>query len=84
MTLDTIRAVRVWTRSLAAWSIAAEQAFALSLAWVLHRQELFDPAFLSDANGGWQAPQFSYTLAAMKVLAASAGEVVKRFREARD
>ncbi|MFJ7257962.1 hypothetical protein ACIQWV_36825 [Streptomyces sp. NPDC098085] len=84
VTLDTIRAVRVWTRSLAAWSGGAEAAFALPLAWVLHRQELFNPAFLSDANGGWQAPQFFYTLAAMGVLAVSAGEVVKRFREARD
>ncbi|MFJ2913965.1 hypothetical protein ACIO8F_32155 [Streptomyces sp. NPDC087228] len=84
VTLDTIRAVRVWTHSLAAWSSGAEAAFALPLAWVLHRQELFNPAFLSDANGGWQAPQFFYTLAAMGVLAVSAGEVVKRFREARD
>lgn len=83
VTLDAIRAVRVWTRSLAVWSVGAEAAFALPLAWVLHRQELFNPAFLSDANGGWQAPQFFYTVAAVGVLAVSAGEVVKRFREAR-
>ncbi|WP_326771203.1 hypothetical protein OG978_47710 (plasmid) [Streptomyces sp. NBC_01591] len=41
----------------AVWSIAAEAAFALPLARVLHRQDLFNPAFLPDANGGWQAPQ---------------------------
>lgn len=84
VTLDAIRAVRVWTRTLAAWSIAAEAAFALPLVWILHRQELFNPAFLSDANGGWQAPQSLYTVAAVGVLAVSTHEVVKRFREARD
>ncbi|MFG3532966.1 HAAS signaling domain-containing protein [Streptomyces sp. NPDC047917] len=84
VTLDAIRAVQVWTRSLAIWSAGAQAAFTLPLAWVLHRQELFNPAFLSDANGGWQTPQFVYTVAVVGVLAVGAGEVVKRFREARD
>ncbi|MGY4971222.1 hypothetical protein ACWGCC_18780 [Streptomyces nigrescens] len=56
VTLDAIRAVRVWTRALAVWSACAEAAFALPLAWVLHRQEFFSPDFLSDVNGGWQTP----------------------------
>ncbi|MFF4606447.1 hypothetical protein ACFY12_27415 [Streptomyces sp. NPDC001339] len=84
VTLDAIRAVRVWTRSLAAWTVGAEAAFALPLAWVLHRHELFNPAFLSDANGGWQTPQFVYTVAAVGVLAGGAHRVLKRFRETRD
>lgn len=84
VTLDAIRAVRVWTRSLAIWSAGAQAAFTLPLAWILHRQELFNPAFLSDANGGWQTPQSLYTVAVVGVLAVGAGEVVKRFREARD
>ncbi|MEU1017706.1 hypothetical protein [Streptomyces sp. NPDC005898] len=82
--LDAIRAVRVWTRSLATWSTVAQAAFTLPLAWILHRQELFDPVFLSDVNGGWHTPQFVPTAAAVGVLAVGAGEVVKRFREARD
>ncbi|WP_406483245.1 permease prefix domain 1-containing protein [Streptomyces platensis] len=84
VTLDAIRAVRVWTRSLAVWSAVAQATFALPLAWVLHRQELFNPAFLSDANGGWQTPDSFYTVAVVGVLAVGVGEVVKRFREARD
>ncbi|MFE7785106.1 hypothetical protein [Streptomyces nigrescens] len=83
VTLDAIRAVRVWTRALAVWSVCAEAAFALPLAWVLHRQEFFNPAFLSDVNGGWQTPDSFYTVAVAGVLAVGAGEVVKRFREAR-
>jgi hypothetical protein len=83
VTLDVIRAVRVRTLSLAAWSIGAEALFALPLVWVLHRQELFNPVFLADVNGGRQTPQSFYTVTAVVVLAVSAGEVVKRFREAR-
>ncbi|MER5498249.1 MULTISPECIES: hypothetical protein [unclassified Streptomyces] len=81
--LDVIRSVRAWTPSLALWSVGAEAAFALPLVWVLYRQELFNPAFLADVNGGWQTPQSFYTVTAVVVLAVSAGDVVKRFREAR-
>lgn len=83
VTLDAIRAVRVRTRSLAVWSIAAEAAFTLPLAWVLHRQEFFNPAFLSDFNGSWQTPDSFYTVVVVGVLAVGAGRVVKRFREVR-
>lgn len=83
VTLDAIRAVRVWTRALAVWSIAAEAAFTLPLAWVLYRQEFVNPAFLSDFNGGWQTPDSFYTVVVLGVLAVGAGRVVKRFREAR-
>lgn len=48
VTLDAIRAVRVWTRALAVWRACAEAVFALPLAWVLHRQESFNPAFVYD------------------------------------
>ncbi|MGW2635002.1 HAAS signaling domain-containing protein [Streptomyces chattanoogensis] len=84
VTLDAIRAVRVWTRSLAIWSAVVQAAFTLPLAWVLHRQGLFNPAFLSDANGGWQAPDSLYTVAVLGVLVVGASTVVKRFREMRD
>ncbi|MFF7652034.1 hypothetical protein ACFZCY_19810 [Streptomyces sp. NPDC007983] len=83
MTLDAIRAARVWTRSLAVWSVAAEAAFTLPLAWALYRREFFNPAFLSDANGDWQTPDSFYTAMEVAVLAAGASHVVKRFREAR-
>ncbi|MFF2525803.1 HAAS signaling domain-containing protein [Streptomyces liangshanensis] len=80
--LDAVRAVRVWTRSLAVWSAVAQGAFSLALAWVLHRQELFNPAFLADFNGGWKTPGSFYTVAVVVVLAVGAGDAVKRFREA--
>ncbi|MCZ1011814.1 hypothetical protein [Streptomyces lydicus] len=83
VTLDAIGAVRMWTRSLAAWSVAAEAAFALPLARVLHQQEFFNPAFLSDVNGGWPTSGPFYTVVALGVLAVGTGRVVKRFREAR-
>ncbi|MFF9570436.1 HAAS signaling domain-containing protein [Streptomyces sp. NPDC014685] len=81
--LDVIRSVRPWTLSLAYWSVGAEAAFALPLVWVLHQQKLFNPVFLADLNGDWQTPQSFYTVTAVVVLAVSAGDVVKRFREAR-
>ncbi|WP_063737152.1 hypothetical protein [Streptomyces sp. RTd22] len=83
VTLDAIRAVRVWTRSLAVWSIAAEVAFTMPLAWVLYRQKFFNPAFLSDVNGGWRTPDSFYTVVVVGALAVGAGRVAKRFREAR-
>ncbi|WP_260640220.1 hypothetical protein [Streptomyces angustmyceticus] len=83
MTLDAIRAVRVWTRALAVWSACAEAVFALPLAWVLYRQEFFNPAFVSDINGGWQTPDSFSTVVVTGVLVVGAGKVVRRFREAR-
>ncbi|MFE1768722.1 hypothetical protein ACFW81_31485 [Streptomyces angustmyceticus] len=83
VTLDAIRAVRVWTRALAVWSACAEAVFALPLAWVLYRQEFFNPAFVSDINGGWQTPDSFSTVVVTGVLVVGAGKVVRRFREAR-
>ncbi|MEU8699925.1 hypothetical protein AB0C61_20085 [Streptomyces sp. NPDC048680] len=81
--LDVIRAVRAPTRSLALWNIAAQVVFTLPMAWILYRREFFNPAFLSDVNGGWQTPDAFYTVVVLLVLAGGAREVVRRFREAR-
>ncbi|MFD7721134.1 HAAS signaling domain-containing protein [Streptomyces sp. NPDC059814] len=81
--LDVIRAVRAPTRSLALWNIAAQAVFTLPMAWILYRREFFNPAFLSDVNGGWQTPDAFYTVVVLLVLAGGAREVVRRFREAR-
>lgn len=82
VTLDAIRALRAPTRSLALWNIAAQAAFTLPMAWILYRREFFNPAFLSDVNGGWQAPDAFYTVVVLVVLAGGVREVVRRLREA--
>ncbi|MEV0781489.1 hypothetical protein AB0I52_00585 [Streptomyces sp. NPDC050423] len=82
VTLDAIRALRAPTRSLALWNIAAQAAFTLPMAWILYRREFFNPDFLSDVNGGWQAPDAFWTVVVLVVLAGGAREVVRRFREA--
>ncbi|GGL11913.1 HAAS signaling domain-containing protein [Planomonospora parontospora] len=71
-------AVGGWNLRLATGYAAAGAVFALPLAWVLYRHEFFDPAFLADVE---VAPAF-YTVAALGVLAVTAGDVVRRFREA--
>ncbi|PSK97707.1 hypothetical protein CLV63_107100 [Murinocardiopsis flavida] len=82
--LELVRvAARGWTVQRAAWYAAAEALFALPLAWVLYRQEFFNPAFLTDFNGDWTTPDSFYTAAVLVVLAVSAGAVITRFREAR-
>ncbi|MEU8138928.1 HAAS signaling domain-containing protein [Streptodolium elevatio] len=83
VTIDAVRAVRGATRSLAVWGIAAQAAFSLPLAWILYDEEFFNPVFLADFNGGWQTPDSFYTVTVLAVLAAGAGEVVKRLRELR-
>lgn len=82
VTLDAIRALRAPTRSLALWNIAAQAAFTLPMAWILFRREFFNPDFLSDVNGGWQAPDVFYTVVVLVVLAGGTREVVRRLREA--
>ncbi|MER5887632.1 hypothetical protein ABT160_27780 [Streptomyces sp. NPDC001941] len=83
-TLEVVRlAGRAWTLRLALWYAAAEALFALSTAWILKGHDLFEERFLSDVNGGWRVPGGFYTVAAVLVLAVSAGEIVKRLREAR-
>ncbi|MFF1922369.1 hypothetical protein ACFVW8_17590 [Streptomyces sp. NPDC058221] len=81
--LDVIRAVRGPTRLLAVWNIAARAAFTLPLAWILYRQEFFDPAVLSDANGDWQTPDAFYTVVVLLILLGGARDVVRRLRETR-
>jgi hypothetical protein len=84
VTLDLMRfAARRQTLALAAWYAAAEALFALPLAWVLSRQDFFNPAFLNDVNGDWTTPDSFYTAAALVVLAIAVSETFKRFREAR-
>ncbi|MFF9869904.1 HAAS signaling domain-containing protein [Streptomyces sp. NPDC013953] len=81
--LGVIRAMHPWTLRLAAWSAAVEALFALPLAWILHRQEFFNPALLESVNGSWQTPDAFYTVAALGVLAVGVGETAKHFRAAR-
>ncbi|WP_329521554.1 HAAS signaling domain-containing protein [Spirillospora sp. NBC_01491] len=82
--LELVRvAARGWTRPLAIGYALAEALFALPLAWILYRHEFFDPDFLAAVNGDWTTPDAFYTVAALGVLAVSAHEAVKRFREAR-
>ncbi|MEG3629941.1 HAAS signaling domain-containing protein [Streptomyces poriticola] len=74
---------RGWTLRLAGWHAAAQALFTLPLAWVLYRQELFNPEFLADATTLWESPGPVYTGAAVIVLAIGASSVVKAFRTAR-
>ncbi|MFI6108132.1 HAAS signaling domain-containing protein [Streptomyces sp. NPDC051310] len=81
--LGVIRATHPWTLRLAVWGAAVEALFALPLAWILYRQEFFNPALLAAVNGSWRAPDAFYTVAALGVLAVSIGETAKHFRGAR-
>ncbi len=82
--LELIRvASRSWTLTMAGWYAAAEAAFALPLAWVIYQHDIFNPEFLTKFNGDWTTPDAFYTVAGLVVLAVSASEVVKHFREAR-
>ncbi|MEW2355480.1 permease prefix domain 1-containing protein [Spirillospora sp. NPDC029432] len=83
--LELVRAGKGrWTLPLALPYALAEILFALPLAWVLHQQMLFNPDFLAAVNGDdWTIPDSFYTVTILVVLAISAGEIVKRFREAR-
>lgn len=77
-------AARDWTIPLAAGHALAEAVFAVPLAYLLYRHMLLDPHVLADLNGpDWKTPDAFYNIAALGVLAVSAGEAVKRFREAR-
>jgi hypothetical protein len=76
-------AARGWTVRLAAGYAVFEVLFAAPLAWVLYDQRLLDPALVADFNGDWTTPDAVYTIAAVAVIAVSASEIVKRFREAR-
>ncbi|GLY81627.1 HAAS signaling domain-containing protein [Actinoallomurus iriomotensis] len=75
---------RDWTVPLAAVHAAAHAIFALPVAYVLSRHMLFDPNVLTDFNGpDWKTPDAFYNVTALAVLAVSAGQAIKRFREAR-
>jgi hypothetical protein len=74
-------ALRGWTVPLLIGYAVAEAVFALPLAWILYRQEFFNPAFLTGVNQGWTIPDAAYTVAALGVLAVSVSNVVKYFRE---
>jgi hypothetical protein len=74
--------VHRWTVPLAVGYAVAEALFALPLAWVLYQRMFFNPDFLTTVNGGWTVPDSLYTIAILGVLAVSAIDAVKRFREA--
>ncbi|MFD4141328.1 HAAS signaling domain-containing protein [Streptomyces sp. NPDC058572] len=76
-------AARGWTVRLAAWYALAQATFTLSLAWVLHQQMFFNPAFLADVKTLWTTPGPVYNGAALIVLVMGASAVVKTFRAAR-
>lgn len=74
---------RGWTVPLATGYAVAQAVFALPLAWILYQEKFFNPDFLALVNGAWTAPDALYSVAALGVLAVSAFEAVKRFRETR-
>ncbi|MEO3782661.1 permease prefix domain 1-containing protein [Actinocorallia sp. B10E7] len=85
VTFELVRAaVHRWTVPLAAGCAVAEALFALPLAWVLYQHMFFNPEFLAAVNDGWTVPDSFYTIAMLGVLAVSAIDAVKRFREALD
>ena len=77
--LDVVRATRPWTFPLATAYAVAQAMFALPLALVVYRQELFNPAFVADVT---VYDEF-YTVATLGILVVSATKVLRRVREAR-
>ncbi|MGV9287549.1 HAAS signaling domain-containing protein [Streptomyces sp. NPDC003719] len=73
---------RGWNVRLAGWYALAHAAFTLPLAWVLYRQELFNPDFLADAETLWESQESAYSGAAAIVLAIGVTSVYKAFRAA--
>ncbi|MBT3153783.1 hypothetical protein HTV45_23420 [Streptomyces sp. CHD11] len=71
-----------WTVRLAGWYALAHAVFTLPLAWVLYRQELFNPDFLADATTLWESRESAYGGAAVIVLAIGVTSVAKAFRTA--
>ncbi|MEZ3181230.1 hypothetical protein KYY02_21840 [Streptomyces pimonensis] len=71
-----------WNIRLAGWYALAHAVFTLPLAWVLYRQELFNPGFLADARTLWESQESVYGGAAVVVLAIGATSVFKAFRTA--
>ncbi|GGV28620.1 HAAS signaling domain-containing protein [Streptomyces griseoflavus] len=71
-----------WTVRLAGWYALAHAVFTLPLAWVLYRQELFNPDFLADATTLWESQESVYGGAALIVLAIGVTSVAKAYRTA--
>jgi len=83
-TLDMIRSTsRSWTMTHAALYAVGQLVYALPLAWILWRQQFFNPAFLADFNNDWNTPDAIYTVAAITVVAVAGSEIVSQFRAAR-
>ncbi|MBB6345893.1 HAAS signaling domain-containing protein [Nonomuraea muscovyensis] len=72
-----------WTTPLVAAYAAASALFALPMAWIFYSRQFFNPAFLADLRHGLAAPDAFYTVATLGVLAVTAHDVYKRFRESR-
>lgn len=71
-----------WTMTLATWHAVAHAVFALPLVWILYQHAFFNPAFLNGLDQEWLSTNSFHTVAAVAVLAVSAIEVYKRYREA--
>ncbi|MDB1088708.1 hypothetical protein PJ985_14135 [Streptomyces sp. ACA25] len=76
-------AARGWTMRLALLYATAQAVFALSLAWLLHQQMFFNPAFLADVSQVHGSPEQLYNGVALIVLAMAASGAVSSFRSAR-
>lgn len=85
VTLDVIRfATGRWTMVHAGLYAVAELVASLPLAWILWKQQFFNPAFLADFNNGWTSPDAVYTGAAVIVLLVAGSEIVSSVRTARE
>ena len=79
--LEIIRIRRgSWSLPLAGWYAAAEAAVSLPLAWLLYDDRLLNPELVAEVG---KAPDSWFSAAALIVLIIGAGEVIKRFRDAR-
>lgn len=72
-----------WTRRLVLAYLGVEVLLVAPLAWILHQQMLFNPAFLAQTNQDWTTPDEVYTGAAVIVLLIAVSGIVTRFRQVR-
>ena len=74
-------AARGWTRLLVGVYLVVEVLQVVPLAWILHQQMLFNPAFLAEVSQDWTTPDEVYTGAAVIVVLIAVSGVVTRFRQ---
>ncbi|MFV2177353.1 hypothetical protein ACFHW2_35390 [Actinomadura sp. LOL_016] len=86
--LITVNLVRIarrgWTLPLAACHAAAQALLTLPLAWIVYRQDFFNPEFLAEVDGvNWTDHDSAYTAVALIILAIGVSEAVGCFRKVR-